>query len=469
MAPSVDQLSHAHHTVAKRIVVCCDGTWQDGVVQKHRWQYSNVLKISRILNHQDNRLTPPTPQVVFYQAGVGSEHNFYSEYIEGATGASLAEKVQEAYAFIAHNFQSGDEIFLFGFSRGAYTARMVAAFIASHPRQGEIGVLDKKDMDHFADIFIAYQKRGKATDPKEIAGYDKVLQPFNNPHAEGRTRADADGDTFTIKCVGVFDTVGSLGLPEELTFSSKRIKDLFGFSDKRLGSHVQHAFHAMALNETRADFNVAKFEQTPEGRAKGQVLKQVWFAGSHSDIGGGWESHDLSDLSLAWMVSNIEKMLSLDRTYLDSLPRPVAPWGQQLPHDPATGVFKLATEIQRTLPTQTDEITHEMVHPSVLYQTIKLPQLMDNVKANPSLVARLLETEEIIKTHWKYDPSQSVLTGDEAKKELKSQESMKKSLEKMVKKAENREMTTEVMVDEGGRPRYTQSWLGSIIHELMES
>jgi hypothetical protein len=108
-----------------------------------------------------------------------------------------------------------------------------------------------------------------------------------------------------------------------------------------------------------------------------------------------------------------------------------------------------------------------MVHPSVLSQTIELPQLMDNVNANPSLVASLLEIEEIFKTHWPYDPGQSALTGDEAKSELKSQEAMKKSLGRMVKKAENRELKTEVMVDEGGRPRYTQSWLGSIIHELM--
>ncbi|KAF8585533.1 hypothetical protein K439DRAFT_1652901 [Ramaria rubella] len=442
--------------VSKRIVVCCDGTWQDGIVQKYRWQYSNILKISRVLDHQDNRHNPPIPQIVFYQAGVGSAQNFYSEYIEGATGASLAEKVQEAYAFVAHNYQPGDEIFLFGFSRGAYTARMVAAFI------GEIGVLDKEDMDDFADIFIAYQKRGKTSDPKELADYNKVLEPFTNPKARGRMRADPDGDTFTIKCVGVFDTVGSVGLPEELTFFSKKIKQLFGFSDKTLGVHIHHAFHAMAINETRADFDVAKFEQTPEGRAKGQVLKQTWFAGSHSDIGGGWKSHDLSDLTLAWMASNIEGMLSLDRKYLCGLPRPVAPWGEQLPHDPITGIFKLAFEIQRKLPTETNDITHERIHPSVMCQTVELPSLKAIVKNNHAILAGLLDLDELFKSEWKYVQGQHVDDSKEGKLELSSQEAMKKSLEKLAQKAEE----TEVMTDEGGRPRYTDSWLGSIIREI---
>jgi hypothetical protein len=100
------------------------------------------------------------------------------------------------------------------------------------------------------------------------------------------------------RCVGVFDTVGSLGLPDEITtFFGTKKKKLFGFQDKSLGGHIHHAFHAMALNETRKDFvcikftfyawtsslrfrkDVAKYEQTPKGKAKGQVLKQVWFAG----------------------------------------------------------------------------------------------------------------------------------------------------------------------------------------------
>ncbi|GJJ08812.1 hypothetical protein Clacol_003031 [Clathrus columnatus] len=415
----------------------------DGVIQEYRWQYSNILKIARALNHQDNKSNPPIPQIVFYQTGVGSQHNIYSEYVEGATGADLADKVQEAYAFIA--------------------------------QWGRIGVLDKKDMDRFADIFIAYQKRGNTTDHQVQQQYDAQLLNYQDIMENGRRRAASHcQDGFTIKCVGVFDTVGSLGLPKELTFWSKKFKELFGFSDQKLGLHIKYAYQAMALNETRKDFNVSKFEQQPEGLAKGQVLKQVWFAvvvkGSHSDIGGGWKRHDLSDLTLVWMMSNVESMLSIDRDYLFSLPEPVASWGKQLPHDPQTGIFKFAFEIQRTLPTETNNITHEYVHPSVKEQRTQIPQLLENIKTTPALICDLHEIEDKFKDVWRFIPRERINVGGEndAESDLEneSQEAMAKSLEKMAKKAAQSQMESEVMVDEGGRPRYQESWIGSIVHEL---
>ncbi|KIJ26135.1 hypothetical protein M422DRAFT_785320 [Sphaerobolus stellatus SS14] len=444
--------------VPKRIVICCDGTWQDGIVKKHRWQYSNILKISRAIEHQDHRTNPPIPQIVFYQHGVGSEQNFYSEFIEGATGASLAEKVQEAYAFIAHNYRKGDEIFLFGFSRGAYTVRMVATFI------GEIGILSRKDMDHFADIFIAFQKRGNAGNDEEKIAQEELLAKYSAVMEKGRARADPDGDGFTIKVLGVFDTVGSVGLPEELAFFSKKLKKLFGFHDSYLGHHIEHAYHAMALNETRRDFNVAKFIQTAEGRARGQILKQVWFPGSHSDVGGGWRCHDLSDITLAWMVSNIDPMLEIDKEYLDSLPDPVAPWGHQVPHDPITGIFKFALESPREFPTVTDEETQEYIHPSALAQHVVIPELLHNVKTNEALVCELGPIEQHFKDNWPFIEHE---LDDEEKTELHAQESMLHKLHIAVEKMEKKLGSTEIMVDEGGKPRYQPSWLGSFFHELV--
>jgi len=424
---------------------------------KKRWQYSNILKLSRAFKHQDDRHKPPIPQIVFYQHGVGTNQNIYSEYIEGATGASLAEKVQEAYAFIAHNYQLGDEIYLFGFSRGAYTARMVATFI------GEIGVLDRKDMDHFADIFVAFQKKGSSNDQEEIAAQNKILEPFTNPKALGRVRSDADGDTFTINALGVFDTVGSLGLPKELSFSHK-IKRLFGFRDKHLGEHIEHAFHAMALNETRADFDVNKFEQSQKGREKGQVLKQVWFAGSHSDIGGGWQAHDLADITLTWMASNIEPMLALDLDYLRQIPQPVAAWGQLLPHDSRTGIFHLGHAIQRTLPTKPNTVTNETVHPSTMHQTVEYPQLMANVNECPELLGTLSPLEESLKDAWPYVPGKYTSEEESYESETQSQAQEKQTLFGMAKSFLG--LQRETMEDEGGRPRYEETWLGAIAHEL---
>ncbi|THH16823.1 hypothetical protein EW146_g3879 [Bondarzewia mesenterica] len=385
-----------HLRIKKRIILCCDGTWQDGITVKERWGYTNVLRLARAINHVDARIAPPMPQIVFYQSGVGTESSTYAAVLDGATGATLGDKVQEAYAFIAHNYVPGDEIFLFGFSRGAYTARMIAEVI------GHIGVLDRTEMDHFAQIFINFQKRGKATNASETAELDAKLAPWTGSDSPGRKRANYEDDSFSVKCVGVFDTVGSLGLPEELTMNSKKIKTLFGFSDSKLGLHVERAYQALALNETRADFNCNKFYQQEEGKCKHQILKQCWFAGSHSDIGGGWEEHDLSDLTLFWMAAQVGDILSLDIKYLASIPNPNAPWGEQEPHDSVKGVFALADTIKRHFPTSFNPVTQETIHQSVLYQDTILPDIKDVLAQNPELLNDLMPLEEELKANWPY-------------------------------------------------------------------
>ncbi|KAH9944322.1 uncharacterized protein BXZ73DRAFT_96809 [Epithele typhae] len=379
--------------VSKRLIVCCDGTWQDALDVRQNWKYTNVLRLARALNYVDDRVEPPVHQIVFYQSGIGTD-NLYDKIVDGITGANLAEKVEDAYGFIAHNYHPGDEIFLFGFSRGAYTARMVAMFI------GAIGVLDRTQMDHFASIFLAYQKRGKETDLDQIQILDEKLEPWTNPNAPGKMRAQSGPHKFSIKIVGVFDTVGSLGLPEELVFRSKKLKTIFGFPDRLLGEHIARAYHAMAINEDREDFSVAKFEQTEGGRRKGQTLKQCWFSGSHCDIGGGYEEHDLSDVTLNWMVAEIQDALSIDFSYLSSLPTPTAPWGALPFHPPLVGIYSYAKTKERPLPTVTDDVTHEVIHPSVLEQPSPELQLKQHLMENPDLVHQLLPWEANVRVAW---------------------------------------------------------------------
>ncbi|KAF8168146.1 hypothetical protein B0H34DRAFT_684398 [Crassisporium funariophilum] len=385
--------------VFKRLIVCCDGTWQDGI-SEHRSAYTNVLRLARTINHVDERFQPSIPQIVFYQSGIGTEKNFYSEYVEGTTGGSLADKVEEAYAFIAHNYNPGDEIFLFGFSRGAYTARMVATFI------GEIGVLDRRDMDHFGSIFINYQNLGNCENAEEENMLKEKLAPWCKADAAGRKRADCDNDKFTVKCLGVWDTVGSLGLPEEIPLlRPKKAYKLFGFHDRLLGGHIERAYQALALNETRNDFTCNKFQQSESGRRRKQVLKQTWFTGCHTDVGGGYKNHDLADISLIWMAAHIGDALSLDLEYMSNLFEPVAPWGTQKPHDSATGIFILANTGQRPLPTMpNDPITHESIHPSVLQQQSLYPALSELLKKHPKIVCNLSPMEEEMKMKWRYDP-----------------------------------------------------------------
>ncbi|KAJ4499600.1 hypothetical protein C8R41DRAFT_754020 [Lentinula lateritia] len=388
--------------VKKRIIVCCDGiNLQPGVTTQNRLSYTNVLRLARTIEHEDFRTVPPTPQIVFYQSGIGSADNFYSEYVEGTTGDTLGDKVEEAYAFIAHNYYPGDEVFLFGFSRGAYTARMVAMFI------GAIGILDRQNMDSFAGIFIAYQNLGKTTDEKEKQKLTAQLAPWNGPNSAGIRRAYAGGRDFSVKCLGVFETVGTLGLPEEITMRSPKLKRLFGFPDRLLGPHIERAYQALALNETRADFVCAKFEQKEEGRKKGQILKQ---ASCHSDVGGGYKDHDLADISLTWMVAHVNDSLAMDMKYLGGLLDPMAPWGTQKPHDPETGIFALSIRAQRPLPTKTDDITHEKIHPSVLHQKDLYPALAQDIRDHPELIGILLPLEEEVKKNWPYNPTIAAAT-----------------------------------------------------------
>ncbi|KAK7690243.1 hypothetical protein QCA50_006898 [Cerrena zonata] len=454
----------------KRIIICCDGTWQDGLSVSQRWKYTNIIRLARAINRSDERTVPPTPQIVFYQTGVGTDTFTAMQLLDGAVGATLGEKVQEAYGFLAHNYQPGDEIFLFGFSRGAYTARTVAAFI------GAIGILDRRDMDHFAEIFLALQKRGMTKDDKEISELDETLKPWIHHDAPGRRQVKPDGDDvrFTIKCVGVFDTVGSVGLPDSLTIrNSKRIKDLFGFPDRLLGHHIARAYHAVALNENRKDFKCAKFHQTDKGKEKGQTLKQCWFAGSHSDIGGGYEEHDLAELSLFWMAANIEDILSLDLDYLISLRDPVASWGAQSPHDSSTGIFSLTGKIKREIPIQTDEITNETIHLSVLQQPNLDPALAENIRQNPSLIAPLLPLEEQVKAIWqpsetkskKYQNRKSTQEMDEnhsvstaAKRTVHSGKHAGKGILKHA--THKKAMTTE-----SGQPVYEKNGFGKAVNE----
>ncbi|KAJ7244759.1 hypothetical protein B0H12DRAFT_801130 [Mycena haematopus] len=437
--------------VKKRIIVCCDGTWQDGVTTQNRQSYTNILRLARTINHEDNRSQPAIPQIVFYQSGIGSEKNFYSEYIVGTTGGTLGDKVEEAYAFIAHNYYPGDEIFLFGFSRGAYTARMTAI-----EDQGKIGVLDRADMDHFAGIFLAYQQLGKSKDEAEIQRINAELAPWTGHDSPGKKRADSDSDSFSVKFVGVFDTVGSLGLPEELTHKSPHIRNIFGFNDRILGEHIQYAYHAMAVNETRADFNVCKFEQTPAGLKKGQVLRQCWFTGCHADIGGGYQDHDLADLTLFWMAANLESHLSLDYAYLGTLPHPTAPWGKQPPHNPITGIYDIAHKIQRPLPTDTNNVTHETIHSSVVHQRSLVEALDDVLSQNSELLAALSPLEDALRDHW---PALTSVGHDPSV-----------PLNRTMDQVTHAATTTDTgLTTEAGKRVREKNWLGNIVHSFHTS
>ncbi|PLW82642.1 hypothetical protein CWI75_08640 [Kineobactrum sediminis] len=256
----------------KHIVICADGTWNDPESENP----TNVLRVARALS-------PLTPaghkQVVFYDWGVGS---YYSRVRGGTGGLGMVKNIQDGYRFIVQNYNPGDRLFLFGFSRGAYTVRCLAGML------NNCGILKREQAQRIPEAFDLYKRRNAK--PGSAA-------------AERWRRANAvEGSRASVDFIGVWDTVGALGIPTRvLAFAEE--KDLF--FDPVLGSNVRVARHAVAMDEERADFEPTLWHES--GSAD---LQQVWFAGVHADIGGGYAADKtgalLSDIPLAWMAREAE-------------------------------------------------------------------------------------------------------------------------------------------------------------------
>ncbi|KAI9820509.1 MAG: hypothetical protein M1832_003700 [Thelocarpon impressellum] len=304
----------------KRLVVCCDGTWLDsdngieteGFFGTPRVQVpSNVTRLCRAI-------TPDTAdglvaQIVYYQAGVGTGNSWWDKIVGGGTGLGLSENIREAYSFLANNYSHGDEIILVGFSRGAFTARSIAGLI------GSIGLLTKRGLVNFYEIFKDYEN---SQNPKYHPKFPDV--PFKNKpnildprYAEELEKRDMTRLDVPIKVVAVWDTVGSLGIPrigwlEKIGIAASNKE--YAFYDTKLGNHIEHAFHALALDELRTPFSPAVWER-PKGVTTN--LKQCWFPGAHSNVGGGYDDSELANITLAWIMAQLKPFVDFDRGYLE--------------------------------------------------------------------------------------------------------------------------------------------------------
>jgi uncharacterized protein (DUF2235 family) len=202
------------------------------------------------------------------------------KFTGGAFGVGLSRDVISAYRYIVATYEPGDQLFLFGFSRGAFTARSTAGFIRN------CGILRREHADRIEDAYKLYRSSNPTTEPRGIeATLFRQSYSYEPP----------------IHFIGVWDTVGALGIP----LSGWRLINWFNrrwqFHDTNLSSKVGSAFQALAIDEQRAPFRPTLWTH-PAGAPAGQRLEQVWFSGVHCDIGGGYSHHQLSDISLSWMV-----------------------------------------------------------------------------------------------------------------------------------------------------------------------
>jgi hypothetical protein len=256
----------------KRLIVCYDGTWNS---PEKNAPPSNVVRMSRMVSPSDHQ---GVVQSVYYDPGVGTG-NTVDRWLGGAFGNGLEQKVKEGYLFLANNYEDGDEIYVFGFSRGAFSARSLVGFI------GACGGLlhGEKGLNKLRDAWDYYRQ---PPDKREQFRFHVEIKDLVNK-------------TPMIDCLGVWDTVGALGIPSGLFNTINRLR--YSFHDTRLSRIVKHAFQALAIDEHRAAFQ-ASLWQKPKDSVVGQIVEQVWFPGAHANIGGGYRDTSISDLTLRWMM-----------------------------------------------------------------------------------------------------------------------------------------------------------------------
>jgi len=256
----------------KNIVLCCDGTWNHPLhLTKVTSRDTNVYKLYRAS-------LATAAQIRHYDDGVGSNGQPIDRLLGGAIGAGLFAKVKSGYTFIAQTYLPGDQIFLFGFSRGAYTARSVGGMIAT---------CGLPSQSHLSDQLV-----------------DAAFEAYRDVQERAALLAEIQDDNWiknpTIKMVGVWDTVGALGIPTALfdNFNDQK----YGFLNTTLSAVIENAYQALAIDEKRREFGPTLWERSAQAPPT-QTMEQVWFPGVHCDVGGGYPENGLSDIALGWMIS----------------------------------------------------------------------------------------------------------------------------------------------------------------------
>ncbi|KAH8809512.1 hypothetical protein DL96DRAFT_1762112 [Flagelloscypha sp. PMI_526] len=325
---------------------------------------TNVARIARSLAH---RAINKQRQIVFYQKGVGTESVFNGEPGTGSTWNP--SKIREAYTFIAQNYNDGDEIFLFGFSRGAYTARKVAGLI------DRIGLLSMQNIGSFFHIWLEL-----------LHDKSPTLPP--------------DTKSPSIKAVAVFDTVNSVYQ------SPIQYNDALSIKDTSFPETVAVGLHALSFHENRVHYLPTLWTIPKGGLKPNQHMKQVWFPGDHADVGGGWDRHELSDISIAWMVGELKfyyPNLAFDANRLHSFHQVnPEPWGTSKPH----WSWSPAIFLDRS---QTNQLTTESIlHSSLLVSPTSLGFLnvqitMKKLFGDPAKYPKpmpLNDFERVCKENW---------------------------------------------------------------------
>lgn len=290
--------------MAKNIIICSDGTGNKGGYGAD----TNVYKLFNAVDIHD----PNQPQITFYSDGVGTGNNKYISALTGAFGVGFENNVIELYEFLARTYEIGDQIYLFGFSRGAATVRAFAGLIEACglldiDKCGAVGARNREQIisGMLDEARSAYRKHKGERNPDVQTAADK----FKACQAV-QDDIHAPGGDLKIKFIGVWDTVSALGVPQDWSWTvnwffwglDTVLNKLspHGYYNYQLNSNVEYVYHAIAIDDERKTFHPKVWTETRSDRPVN--IEQVWFAGVHSNVGGGYPKPGVSIVTLDWMM-----------------------------------------------------------------------------------------------------------------------------------------------------------------------
>ena len=319
----------------KRIAIFCDGTWN-----RHDAAYpTNVVQLAQAVKHTAE---DGIKQEVFYVLGVGAGRGsnavarFLDRKLGGAMGMGLVENIEDAYRALVFSYEPGDEIYIFGFSRGAYTARSLAGLIRS------CGIPPRNHVHRLAEAMARYRARGDNTHPDDPQSFlfRADFAPYTaTSQKEWHWRLKTQPGlcvNLAVNYLGVWDTVGALGVPGDW-ITAKLWNKKHEFHDAHLSSMVTSARHAVSIDEHRKTFQPALWSEKLDrmnlnmlGLESDAVLdakhredwpyRQEWFPGDHGSVGGGGDRLGLSSFACDWIAQGAERVgLQMDQRVLKNV------------------------------------------------------------------------------------------------------------------------------------------------------
>lgn len=291
----------------KNIILCSDGTGNRG----GKGNGTNVWRIYNYidLNCHKGKGVKKQRQISFYEDGVGTEDFKPFKLFGGAFGWGLSRNIQDLYDFLIKNYNQGDDIYLFGFSRGAFTVRSLAGLIeqCGIPKRRSDSALMKKIVNKAYSAYKNTHKKKKTTRLLNMF----ISHPEKHLHDHKHQKYLEDASTFKekysvkdikIHFIGVWDTVSAVGMPFD--FLRVTLDWLWNteFHDYQLGPSVKNAYHALSIDDERLTFHPQLWDE--KGISSNTKLEQVWFSGVHSNVGGGYPKQGMSYVPLHWMMNN---------------------------------------------------------------------------------------------------------------------------------------------------------------------